>query len=340
MTNSPYQQFFHDVVAPMAVLDRELKFVDVSELYISVLGRSRDELLGQHIFDVFPDTTENEAILRDAWAEALNGKSSVLSHVHYPIPATDDEAGEAMEDRWWAVHSGPVRLDDAPHELLIFRVEDITERIRLENAREVVTTELQHRMLNLTTLIGVIARQSAHSHDDLETFVPAFLDRLTSLARSSQLLVNATWEGLDMHDLVADTMAVFNDGDKAKVNWNGPKVALSASAAQAIAMGLHELATNAAKYGALKNEDATVTIRWCIACDETLSFLWKEDAQSIGTAKSKSEAGAREGFGSKMLKQLLPLQINGRAEHGMVDGGMQYLLVAPLNQFGERREVS
>ena len=300
-----------------------------------MVGHSRDDLIGKNIFDVFPDTTHNEKILSDAWRDALNGKASVLGQIHYPIPKNDGALDDDLEDRWWAVHSGPVRSDDAPHKLIVFRVEDITERVRLENAREIVSKELQHRMVNLTTLIGVIARQSARSHDDIATFVSEFLDRLTALSRSSKLLVSDTWDGLDMHILVQDTLDVFNDGGAARISWEGPQVALSAGAAQAIAMGLHELATNASKYGALSTPDATITIKWTVASDDTLSFIWQEsgpiDISEVGVVKGVG----RIGFGTKMLKQLLPMQMNGRAEHGIIDGGMQYRLTAPIDQFGK-----
>lgn len=334
MIENTYSQVFHDTVAPMAILDDKFHFVDVSDLYMQMMGRTRANLVGKYLFDVFPDTTHNEKILRDAWSDALNGKTSVISQIHYPIPKTDGVQDGEMEDRWWAVHSGPVRTGDAPHKLIVFRVEDITKRVRLEKAREIVSRELQHRMVNLTTLIGVIARQSARGHDDIATFVSEFLDRLTALSRSSKLLVSDTWDGLDMHILVKDTLDAFNNGGARRIFWEGPQVTLSASAAQAIAMGLHELATNASKYGALSTSDATITIKWSIASDDTLSFIWQENGPG-GTSETGvvNDAGMI-GFGTKMLKQLLPMQMNGRAEHGIIDGGMQYRLTAPINQFG------
>lgn len=334
MIEDTYRQVFHDTVAPLAILDNKLRFVDVSDVYIQMMGRTRADLIGKYLFDVFPDTTHNEKILRDAWPDALNGKPSVLAQIHYPIPKTDGVQDGEMEDRWWAVHSGPVRTGEPLHKLIVFRVEDITERVRLEKARNIVTKELQHRMVNLTTLIGVIARQSARSHDDIETFISEFLDRLTALSRSSKLLVSDIWDGLDMHSLVQDTLDAFNDGGARRIFWEGPQVTLSASAAQAIAMGLHELATNASKYGALSTSDATITIKWAIASDDTLSFIWQENGPG-GTAETGVVKDAdRIGFGTKMLKQLLPMQMNGRAEHGIIDGGMQYRLTAPIDQFG------
>lgn len=157
-----YRQLFHDSVAPTAILDRDFNYVDVSSIYERVLGQSREVLIGQCVFDAFPDTVEKEISLRRAWTEALAGQISTIDKLHYPIPAAE---GDGMEDRWWAVHSGPVQFGDDLSSLLVFRVEDITERVRVEQAREMVTRELQHRMLNLTTLIGVIARQSALLHE-------------------------------------------------------------------------------------------------------------------------------------------------------------------------------
>ena len=338
MGDDTYRQLFQDLVAPVAILDRDLAFVDASDLYVRTVGQSREALIGRNVFLTFPTNEDNVILLRRAWTEALAGKSSVLSQLHYPIPRSGAQAGE-MEDRWWTVHSGPVRAGPAPHDMLVFRVEDMTERVRLENARELVTKELQHRMLNLTTLVGVIARQSAKGHESVATFVPAFLDRLTALARSSRLLVGETWAGLEMHDLVEDTLDAFNDGDR-RITWTGPRVTLAAGAAQAIAMGLHELATNAVKYGALSTDGATVSVRWSVCADDTLSFVWQEDmprtkAETRPDGRAPDPyAVARTGFGTTMLNRLLPLQLGGQARHGFVDGGMRYHLTAPVGQFG------
>jgi PAS domain S-box-containing protein len=180
---------------------------------------------------------------------------------------------------------------------------DITERKESEERLKLLAREVDHRANNLMTVVqGTVALSSA---PDVEALKAVIVGRVNALARAHQLLSEARWEGADLRRLVEEELLAFSLGEASRVSIDGPDIALNPAAAQSIAMALHELATNAAKYGALSAPEGRVQVSWVRPDDERLLIRWVE---SGGPTVSKP---SRRGLGTTMLQRALAGGLGG-----------------------------
>lgn len=184
---------------------------------------------------------------------------------------------------------------------------DITERKENEEVQRLLIDELNHRIRNTLTVIQAIASQSLRKSKRPEDFVDNFVGRIHALARAHDLLVQGRMKGTDLIALVSDQV-VF-DGDAGRVSFSGPRVRLSPETSVHLGLVLHELATNARKYGGLSRPDGSLTIEWTVdmAPERMLSLTWRE------TGVPGLAAPASRGFGTTLVEQSL------QASGGSVD---------------------
>jgi two-component sensor histidine kinase len=148
--------------------------------------------------------------------------------------------------------------------------------------------EANHRARNILSLVQAIARQTAAREP--EDFIARFTERIQALAANQDLLVRNQSQGVDVEDLVRAQLAPFADLSGSRILVCGPKLRLNTACAQAIGLALHQLATNAAKYGALSTARGRVDISWGVA-EQTFTISWTErDGPPVSAAK-------RRGFG-------------------------------------------
>ena len=179
--------------------------------------------------------------------------------------------------------------------------------------------EVNHRSKNLLSVVRAIARLTSKS--DTKDFLTHFSQRIEALSASQDLLVRSAWKGTQMRDLVSSQLAHFDDVVGARVFAHGPDVQLQAAAAQTIGMALHELATNAGKYGALSNQDGRVTISWqiCNADDGAqLRISWIE---SGGPTVSPD---ITPGFGSVVTGRMAEHGLQGTAQTVYAPTGLEW----------------
>jgi two-component system CheB/CheR fusion protein len=141
---------------------------------------------------------------------------------------------------------------------------DISERRRAEERLQTVMRELSHRSKNLLSVIQAMAQQTARLSPSVESFMDRFAARLQGLSSSHDQLVNQDWRGAALEELVRQQLLAFASGDAGRVKIQGPSVIVSPNAAQTIGLALHELATNASKYGALSRPSGRVVVQWKI----------------------------------------------------------------------------
>ena len=183
-------------------------------------------------------------------------------------------------------------------------IQDITDRKDLDENRQMLMNEVNHRGKNLLSVVKVIARQTALRSP--ESFLEAFGERLQALAANQDILVNNDWQQVELETLVRGQIRHFAAISE-RISVVGPPVNVSAHAAQAIGMAIHELATNAAKYGSLSNDVGRVTISWLVDGDDFFMSWREQDGPAVSTPTSN-------GFGTTVIKQLTASSLSADVE--------------------------
>ena len=155
---------------------------------------------------------------------------------------------------------GCVRKGDGSVDYFVAVVEDISARKAHEEQVQLLMREVNHRAKNMLSLVQVVARQTAAREP--EDFIVRFTERIQALAANQDMLVRNEWRGIDVEDLVRGQLAHLADVMRSRIAVDGPKLCLKATAAQAIGLAVHELATNAGKYGALSVDIGRVDVSW------------------------------------------------------------------------------
>ena len=199
---------------------------------------------------------------------------------------------------------------------------DITNHKTDQHRVQYLLDELNHCVKNLLSVVQGVARLT-FSTGDVSTARERFSERLGGLTHNLDALVKGNWNYADLAALVEAHLQGFSTNN-AQIKIEGPAVRLDPSHAQVIGMALHELATNACKYGALSVETGTVTIAWHFTDDGRLCLTWSEAGGPPVTAPSKS------GFGSKVIKDMSSASLNGEVEIDYRPEGLLWTVTFPL----------
>jgi two-component sensor histidine kinase len=202
---------------------------------------------------------------------------------------------------------------------------DITERRQHQERAALMMREVNHRAKNLLAVVQAVALQTA-GEDDPKLFAEHFSDRLAGLAASHDLLVRSEWMGVDLCDLVRSQLAHFADLIGTRITIDGPPVQLMPSAAQSIGMALHELATNAAKYGSLSVLEGQVRISWGIIADRTSMQFQIRWAEHGGPSVMLS---TRRGFGHTVLVNMAEYTLDADVSVTSPPSGLVWQMTAP-----------
>lgn len=176
---------------------------------------------------------------------------------------------------------------------------DIRERKRAEEDMLYLNGELAHRLKNVLSVIQSVAQQTLRNSPDTATAAKALSARLVALGGATDVLTGKSWRSADLHELAQRTLAPHGAIGE-RIILDGPPVVLKPEVSVAFALALHELATNAAKYGALSNEDGVATLRWSvdgIGDDAGLTVQWQESGGPLVTPPQ------RKGFGSALIER-------------------------------------
>lgn len=198
-------------------------------------------------------------------------------------------------------------------------VEDITARKLEDERRQTLMLELDHRVKNVLATIQSLAAQTGKQTTSLAAFLQAFGGRLKAMASANELLTAARWRGAAIDHLAAAELGAIAPG---QTGWEGPELFLTPRAANALALALHELVANAAKYGALSVETGRVDVRWTRLADGGFELIWTESGGPRVTAP------AARGFGSTLLQQVTGRELNGEASLQYRPSGVRAVLRA------------
>jgi PAS domain S-box-containing protein len=194
---------------------------------------------------------------------------------------------------------------------------DISERHAATRRQELLISELNHRVKNVLGVVAGIAHMTARSSASLDAFEPAFAGRLMALSKAHEILTAATWERASLHRLAEDLLGPVASGDGARVTIAGPDLLLPPRQLLSVGMILHELLTNAVKYGALAVPAGHIALEWAI--DGTcLEISWTE------TGLSGVSAPDRAGFGSRMIAMSVSHELRGQSTTEWRDDGLAF----------------
>jgi two-component sensor histidine kinase len=231
--------------------------------------------------------------------------------------------GLEAEPLWYDVKTRPIELPDG-RPGLISTAADITPQKRQQEHLALVMRELNHRSKNLLAIVQSLARQTAVGLEVPAAFMERLSARLQSLAEAHDLLVAREWRGAELGDVVRSQLKHLV-GDSARIRMSGEPVELTPEQAPYVALAVHELGANAAKYGALSNGSGTVEVDWSVSDGESgggrrLTLEWRE---SGGPAVQAPE---RRGFGRQILELLAPKALGGEARLGFGPEGASWRL--------------
>jgi two-component sensor histidine kinase len=204
---------------------------------------------------------------------------------------------------------------------------------KTEERLKFLTSELDHRVKNALANVCAIIRQSTGEKE----YAKVLLGRIEALTRTYELLRNArSGEGVGLRAVVESAMAPFRPSGGQNVRLDGGDVILTGQATQSLAMALHELATNAAKYGALSKPSGVLDVSWRIETREGARLLrleWRESG--VPAVKPPT----RSGFGTLMLKKIIPEELGGNADLNYGKGGLVCTMLLSAEHFSEKGAI-
>ncbi len=242
---------------------------------------------------IYPDDI---AVIRHAIDDINSGKLS--GEIEFRLLRPDGEIR-------WCLCTAAATLDAHNRVARVSGVTvDITERKKAEERQALLAREVDHRAKNALALVQSIVRLT--KADNVPQYAKAVEGRITALARVHTVLAHARWQGADIRGLIEEELAPYQVRDIDRVNMEGPSIFLQPTTAQTLAMSIHELATNAAKYGALSVQTGRVAIRWAVN-DGDLDLRWEE----IGGPHVESPS--TRGFGTRSVIASIETQLQGQA---------------------------
>jgi two-component sensor histidine kinase/PAS domain-containing protein len=213
-------------------------------------------------------------------------------------------------------------------QLILLAIEDITDRKRTEKERELLTREMSHRVKNVFAVIQALATQTDGRIKSADAYRKAFLGRLQALARTHSMLLDADWRGAELDTLVEHTVEAYRVDHPEVVEVEGEPLPLTPKQSLGLSLVLHELGTNAAKYGALSHPDGRLRVSWLKEKNQEnaqVRLRWEEHGGS-----QVAPPGER-GFGSRLIEQACTYQLDGSVELDYATEGLTCQIVFPLD---------
>lgn len=311
------QAIVETIRQPLLVLDAELRVRSANRAFYA-------------LFEVEPEATEGKRIF-----ELGNGQWDILplrKLLEQLLPETREVENFRVDTLFETIGQRTMLLNarklsrEGREDLILLAIEDTSARSHAEGHRDVLIRELSHRVKNVLATAQAIASQTLSRSGSLEIFQTAYLGRLRALARAHDLLVGEGWAGADLGQLVRLTLRPY---PSEQIVAEGPALTMRPKAGVALVMILHELATNAIKYGALSAPSGTVSIAWRTQDMDGSSQVrldWIEKGGPLVKPPS------RRGFGSELIERGIPYELRGKAVLDYREEGFRCTLSFPWEE--------
>lgn len=261
-----------------------------------------------------------------AFAEALRHGGTCKAQYRVVYPPDHPLAGEL---RWIAVEGSIVRNADGRPLRLLCIIRDTTQRRRAEEHQNRLIAELDHRVKNVLASVAAVSQRTREASTSMDEFLSALDGRIRSMADTHALLSSGRWRGVNLAGLVQQELAPCVAA--ANTTLKGPDIVLTPDAAEAVALVLHELVTNAGKYGALSSPNGHVSVQWELCANGhvagDLVLDWKEVGGPVVPASISS------GYGSTVVKELIPYELGGMVDLAFAPDGVRCRLQIPRKWF-------
>jgi len=305
--------------AGIAEVDLAGKFLRANERFCALTGYTADELPNHRFQELtHPDDTAGDA---EKFDELVTGKADTYQTEKRFVR----KDGAVI---WVALSASVVRDEEGTALYGIRVVQDITELKRAQERQELLLHELNHRVKNMLATVQSVAMQTRRTAADLDAFTRAFEGRLLALNRAHELLTREIGTGVLLRDLILESIGAYETTPGARFSLCGPSIRLGSEISVTLAMALHELATNAVKYGALSNTNGQVDVRWRLENEvgvaQRISIEWVERG---GPAVAPP---TRRGFGSDLIERGLARQFGGTAALEFLSAGLRCRITAPV----------
>jgi PAS domain S-box-containing protein len=305
----------------IAEVGRDGCFISVNEARCRLTGHTREELIGLH----FSHATDPAALGQDL---DLFGRQVAGELAAY---TTDSKFRRKDGSRGWARVTSTAVQDAAGAFLYAVRVvEDITERREADRRQRLLIDELNHRVKNTLATVQSLAWQSSRSGVPPQVAQERFQERLLALSRTHNLLNETHWEGASLGTILETELGPYMTAPS-RVRLTGPEVQLPPKPAVVLGMAFHELATNAAKYGALSSAAGQVQVDWNVEGDGALlTIVWRELSGPL------IETKPTPGFGSRLLRQIITRELAGQLDIRFEREGVRCTMAVPMESAGQK----
>lgn len=268
------------------------------------------DVLGRNLWEIFPRARETG--LGQLFLKTMQNRETVRSETESVI----------FRGHWLAYRLFPL----ADGIGVVFR--DITDRRSAEAQRDLLIKELEHRIKNTLTMVQSIAEQTFRNSGYDPAIQRAFSARLVSLSNAHAVLTQRSWDSADLHEVITVAVAPHRTTEKDRFEIRGPILRLGPKIAVALSMVVHELCTNATKYGALSTERGEIEITWSVDQDR-FRWIWNE------RGGPPVAVPYRTGFGSRLIERMLAAQLSGKVSMNFEPKGLVCTIDAPLREICE-----
>jgi PAS domain S-box-containing protein len=297
----------------VCVMDRDGTVAGWNGHAATLFGWSAEEAIGRRLSELIIPPALREAHERGLAHYLATGQGPVLNR-RIEVSALAADGSEV-----------PVELSITPTDqfgdlLFIGFVRDISDRQAAIERQQRLLQESDHRVKNMLTVVGAIARQTARASASTDEFIASFSDRLDSLAQAHSLLTGRKWNDVSLAAIAEQVLAA--DVRAGRARFGGPEVLLPATHVLGLSMILHELYTNAIKYGALCTDEGSVDMSWSLDGGE-VALTWTE----IGPTCPPKES--RSGFGQRMIEMVVRGDLGGEVDRQWTDTGLTVAIRFP-----------